>query len=219
MDLLLSKLDSLATRLSAVESEQKEHVHTLEYLSAEVADIKKEQQRLSQIAAKSQVSPTIQAPATVHTHDHDALQRCIELNGIPISDKEDLLKITEDICMQTNLSIRRSDVDTAWRTKDKKRVVIRFIQLHNRDTFFTGVKQAHLSTDKLGFEGSSKIFINEHLSYDQRRLFYLVRRAKIDQGFKYAWTSKQKIFMRKSDSSPALPITSSADLEAILSHT
>ena len=70
---------------------------------------------------------------------------------------------------------------------------------------------------ELGFVGTGqdKIYVNEVLSAAQSKLFWQTRNFKATHKYKYVWTFRQKIYIRKTQDSDAININSEDDLNAL----
>lgn len=131
----------------------------------------------------------------------------VEVVGLPVdkinNDDEGMLL---DLFDNMNLEIRSCDIDICHevntRRKDGKRVVIcKFISRKSK----IAVLEAKREHRDLRYKGNN-IFINEHLSPPNRRLFALAYQVKKDNDYKYLWTRNGTVLMRKSDISPILEI-------------
>lgn len=211
LDKVLAHYDQLNGRLEKLERENKEATKSLTFLHDEVSDIKK------QLAATPppKLSPSPESGPT--SAEHLARQRSVEFSGIDFTDGEDLIKMIEQLCQQLDLNITRNDIDTVYRNKNKSKVVVRLLQQHKRDTLYATHRGADIKTSDLGLSTDHKVYANELLSYDQRRLYYLTRKLKKENSYKFAWTANQKIFIRKSEDSEVIHVKSESCLQRISS--
>lgn len=76
-------------------------------------------------------------------------------------------------------------------------------------------KKHRLTSADLGFHGTEPIFVNEHLCLENKILLSKTIRCKKEKGWKFAWVSQGKIFMRKNENSDALQITCDSDLSSV----
>jgi len=59
-------------------------------------------------------------------------------------------------------------------------------------------------------EGTKDIFVNENLTYQRKKLFWLIK--QIATGYKFYWTANGNIFTRKTEDSNAIAIRSENDV-------
>ena len=92
--------------------------------------------------------------------------------------------------------------------KDRKNVgVIRFV---HRKTKIRILEAKRKAGNEFKFQGQS-IYINDHLSPFNRGLFAKATEIKRNQGYKYLWVKHGFIFMRKTDRSELIRISSYDD--------
>ena len=117
-----------------------------------------------------------------------------------------------------------SDIHSAFRiqTKSKtqglsKPVIVKLISVQKRDEVISAVrKKRGFTSTELGIRGSeSKIYVNEHLTANNRSLFMSARTICKDQGFRYVWVRNGKTYIRKNDTSPPVHIRSTHDLDKL----
>ncbi|KAF9803255.1 hypothetical protein SFRURICE_007101 [Spodoptera frugiperda] len=73
-----------------------------------------------------------------------------------------------------------------------------------------------LTTADLNLHGQPKrVYVNEHLTRSNARLFHLAREAGQRSRYKYVWTREGRIYARKEDGVSAVRIRSDADINKI----
>ena len=87
----------------------------------------------------------------------------------------------------------------------KKLHVVKFISRKAKNLILDQKKKRQNFNFK--FRGNP-IFINDHLTPNNKHLFAMARQKKTAAGYKYLWTKNGKILIRKDDNSPIIPITS-----------
>ncbi|KAG7307677.1 hypothetical protein JYU34_007898, partial [Plutella xylostella] len=89
-------------------------------------------------------------------------------------------------------------------------VVLTFTRRAPRDQLLRAAKvRRGLTTDMLELAGNSRrVYVNEHLTRENRVLFSKARALGAELKFKYVWTSNGNIFMRRSETSSVLRVTS-----------
>ncbi|KAI5643462.1 hypothetical protein NE865_04446 [Phthorimaea operculella] len=139
----------------------------------------------------------------------------IEIFGIPEKKHEKLPNIILCITALLGIQLSASDIISAVRVppKDKsnklpKPIVAKMTSLLIRDQIISEIrKRKGCTCEEIGFTGNkSKIYINEHLTADNKQLFKLTRESCDKLGFLRPWVRNGKIYMRKSENSPAVII-------------
>ncbi|KAL4718354.1 hypothetical protein ACJJTC_002467 [Scirpophaga incertulas] len=85
-----------------------------------------------------------------------------------------------------------------------------YIRTHLVISLYVGER---LNSKHLMFDGASKpIYITEALTTKAQKLFFLAREFARENEFKYCWTSRGIVFLRKADKQPPIRIESEKDL-------
>ena len=114
--------------------------------------------------------------------------------------------------------VRPEDIDISHplpsNRKDNKKVhVVRFL---SRKTKFMILNAKRKEENKeFKFRGND-VYINEHLSKNNRALFAEAQAKKKALKYKYCWTRGGSILLRKTDDANVITITSSDDLNKLV---
>jgi regulator of replication initiation timing len=203
LDSMDKRLENLEDKISGMETGLNHHVKIIEELQVDVTLMKK-------------VLPDIQKK--VEETELSVLNKSVEIQGIPSNEHESLYDIVVAIAEKANVAITPDNIDLAYRRRNKTSIVVRFIQTHYRDKLLLNFKRlSNKPTAKdIGFKSSStRIFINEHLSFETRLLFHKAREFRKENDYKFVWTKNQHVYLRKSEDTKAIKIESTNDLKAI----
>ena len=149
------------------------------------------------------------------------LRKMVEIQGIPENTEENTLDIVTAIANKRGIPLTHDNIDYCYRSKSKKAIVVRFMQTHARNKFYSGsrIPGSKLMAKDIGYSKSNnQIFVNEYLTFSQRSLFHKVRNWKKDNQYKFAWTRDQKIYLRKAENSKIFQIHSDSDLKDLPSN-
>ena len=111
--------------------------------------------------------------------------------------------------------IRPEDIDISHplnsQRKDGKAVhVVRFISRKIKLEILGAKKREENRQFKFR---NREIYINEHLSKQNRALFASAQEKKRNLNYKYCWTHGGSIYMRKTDTSAKIAVLKESDLE------
>lgn len=147
----------------------------------------------------------------------------LEVIGVPETNNEDLVKVLTNIAKFVDVNISLSDIEFANRIQPKQpkpgapRTII--VKLKNRvvkDNILAGIRRFHgITRSDIGMQGAQRIFINEHLTLENKTLYKKCRELATSNSFKYIWIRNCKIFVRKDDKSPKIAINREEDLKKI----
>ena len=146
----------------------------------------------------------------------------VEIQGIPVTDNENL----EDVVMNTlklvDPHIQRKDVVSFRRMKptgmaeDRKNVfnpnLVKFRSFEQKVKIMKEKKK--LANADLNSKGKNveKVYINENLTPFSRDLLYHTRRFQKDNDWRYSWSSGGAILMREKENSKAVLVRCVKDL-------
>ncbi|XP_052755752.1 uncharacterized protein LOC128201797 [Galleria mellonella] len=209
---IFSALTQCCERLSEVENHMTrtdQRLKLLEEREAEVASLQCQVHTL-----QDQLSNQAQA----------ALRNEIELVGIPETSSENLSQIATVLATKIGVVLNETDVDWVTRVGLKRApgtgkslprpIVIRCVRRGKRDEILrAGKSRKNLSTQDLPIKADvQKIFINERLTSEKRKLFRESRSRASNAGYKYCWTQNGNVFIRKREGSSAIQIRSQAEM-------
>lgn len=154
----------------------------------------------------------------------------VEVIGVPETKDECVVDVIVKIAAQTGVILHSSEIEFAHRVQPRRAaggstagaaagraIVARFRQRATKDAVVAAArKHRNVTTQQLGIGGEVKrIFINEHLTKDNKQLLKSCKIVAAENNYKHVWTKNCRIYIRKTDTSPAIPIISMSDLEKI----
>lgn len=155
---------------------------------------------------------------------------CLEVRNIPKKNgetKTDLLNIVTKIGEALNVPIQPSEVRDVYRINTKnennKPIVAQLCTVPLRDNIIKSVKDYNkkytttkFNTSNLKIEGPSKpIFISEGLTTQAKKLFFHAREFAKENNYKYCWTTRGVIYLRRVDGGPLLRLNKESDMEQL----
>ena len=136
---------------------------------------------------------------------------CIEVTGVPLSPDVNAKQIIVEIGQLMGMELTEHHVSIAHplpATKNiKNRLIAKFVHRDVKDEFYKKRKMIAAKTTKdlpsAARNGpiNQKIYINESLTANRRKLFGIMNAFKKEHHYKYLWTVNGKILLRESDSS------------------
>lgn len=96
-------------------------------------------------------------------------------------------------------------------------IVARFKQRSSKDAIVAAARRHKtLTTQIVGLDGDTKIYINEHLTKENKILLKSCKIKAKEINYKYVWTKNCTIYIRKNEVSPSIPIMCEGDLNKII---
>lgn len=126
----------------------------------------------------------------------------VEIQGIPVTEKENVVNIAVDVGAALGLELKKEDVMVAHRVPTYRPMATPplIVQLRDRrmkDAWITAFKQTRTrgltaNTINSAFP-PSKIFVNEHLTPETKNLLRLAKERARELGYAYAWCKEGKV--------------------------
>ena len=101
------------------------------------------------------------------------------------------------------------------RRKDGKRVIVIHFKSRSRRDDILKMSKEKLKDFNHQLDPKERIYINEHLSPENKRLFAMAVKKKHELNFKFVWTKNGSIFMKKNESSVTHKIISDEDIDNV----
>lgn len=146
----------------------------------------------------------------------------IEITGIPENRDESTSDLVRRVVQHIGVSIEESDLEFAHRVQPRRTtsaerarpIVARLRHRSVKDKIIAAArKNRNITTRELGMGGeSNRVFVNEHLTKENKMLLSSCKQRAKEVNFKYIWTKNCRIYARKNDVSPPIPISSASDL-------
>lgn len=217
------KLNNVLIRVEKLEQKQGEYEKSLNFYGEQITDLQKQLKAIREVGAVKE-NEEGEMRKTVSRLQQDKNLRILRISGIPTSTHENLSYMMTKIAdiMKINDFNSSSDIENIYRVKPKDSnnkspvIIVKFNSLLTRDQFYEGRKiLSQVTTIELGFSVAQKIYVNEYLSPETQKLFYLARQKRSELGYRYVWTYHNVIYMRKVKEEPMLKVTSEETLNQL----
>lgn len=150
----------------------------------------------------------------------------IEITGIPEVKDEMAMDLVLKVVQHIGVTIVPSDLEFAHRVQPRRAesavrarpIVARLRQRLVKDDIIAAArKYRNLTAKDMGIGGETcKIFVNEHLTKDSKLLLSSSKLRAKEANYRYVWTKNCRIFVRKDEASPPIPINSMSDLQKVV---
>lgn len=163
------------------------------------------------------------------TREQRLFLKDIEISGITEQNGENLSHILANVTGKLGVDLDPRDIDDIKRigvrgyggnsgAERPRPVIVTFTRRAPRDQLLRAARvRRGLTTDMIQVPGNPRrIYLNEHLTKSNRVLYSKARAAGTQLKFKFVWTSNGKIFMRRTETSSVLSISSEAVIDKLL---
>lgn len=148
----------------------------------------------------------------------DKLNNDIEINGVPVSENENLNVITSKLFSKLEININKSDTINMYRQQSKHNnsglpspIIITFRHNNIKNKIIEAKKDKTINFNEICTTTSSStdseinekrlIYINERLTKNNNYLFKKARDLKRKNKVKFAWVKNGRVLIRKTESS------------------
>lgn len=206
---------------------------SLEHTDQDLKDVKK---RVTELEIKSSIIEQLKSQVG-HLHGvvsdlelerrrdrQRARMLNLEMVGVPESKNESLRDYVMRLADRAGVLLRSEDIDHVNRVqkmipnkKYPRNIVFRLSSQTHKDNFLSSLRKfRNITTTDLGIPGDiHKVFINEHLTPENKMLYKFCKEEAKNMGFQYVWVRNCRIYVRKNDQSPHVLIESETDLKKI----
>lgn len=154
----------------------------------------------------------------------------IEVQAVPERRNENVVTLFKKLCEVVKVSVEDGHISACRRvakhnaaSSRPRNIIVTFSSPRVRDIVLSAAQRynkAHpgrgLVSSDLEISGeTSRIFVAEHLSLEQKSLHAATRRAAKERSFKYVWIKHGQIYVRKDDSSGAILIKNTESLNKL----
>uniref|UniRef100_A0A8D9B2D2 FP protein C-terminal domain-containing protein n=1 Tax=Cacopsylla melanoneura TaxID=428564 RepID=A0A8D9B2D2_9HEMI len=165
---------------------------------------------------------------TIRVNDLEqySIRSNIQITNIPEQAQEDLEKMICELGEKVGVKLDfKQDIQAIHRvptksTRSPKPIIVKFSNRQLRNTFIKKAKEKKMkcsqmdSTKDLLFSGNNQIYLNDHLTPANNKIFYEARKCVKEKRAKSAWTRDGKIYVKRDDMSPPVQISSVEKLNA-----
>ena len=154
----------------------------------------------------------------------------LELQAVPERKNENVVSLFKKLCEVVKVSLEDGHVSACRRvaklntaSNRPRNIVITLSSPRIRDMVLSATHRYNkthpgrgIVSSDLDIAGESRrVFVNEHLSPEQKSLHAAARLAAKDRGYKYVWVKYGQIYVRKDDSASAILIKNWDSLDKI----
>lgn len=149
----------------------------------------------------------------------------IEISNCPDLDENKLQEVATKLHAKVEVPLKLSAVRQVYqiKTSPRKTVVVEYQSSQHSKAVLKAVKNYNkannnekLNSTSLGIPGSqAPIYVSESLTQLARKIFFNARQIQKKYDYRYCWTAKGIVYIRKSEDSPVIQLKTAEQLEKI----
>lgn len=145
----------------------------------------------------------------------------IEIKGVPATPSENLFQIFAKLGDHIKCTIPKERINYIARIpmrndKVNKTIIVSVHNRYHKEDFVAAARKSTVVPADLGLSGDSRIFVNDHLTLEDKLLLNKVKSLAKEKNFAFIWVKGCKIYARKSPTSHVIIIKSEADLKKLV---
>lgn len=145
----------------------------------------------------------------------------VEIKGVEEIRNENLKEIIVEISDKIGVKLENKDIDAIHRVNNKKDreprdIIVQFKDRESKEKILANRRVKVKSKEVTNGTSDNMIYINEHLTQQNKLIFWEARQKCREYNYRYVWTKNGKIFVRKNESERALRINSIDDMNKIV---
>lgn len=190
-------------------------------MRAEFAAIKKDNEELRAVST-SMSKEVEELRDRVRTLEQYTRRNNLEISGVPVTPGEKVMEIVKDVGNALGLPTTEVDIAAAHRVPTFKMysipsIVVQFQHRATRDSWISSFKLKKTVTARAinPTYPDTILYVNEHLSPDNKVFLGRLKRKCRDIGFKFAWCKDGKFFARKSEGEKVQKIMCVSDIDKL----
>lgn len=200
-----NQMDDFRTSVEFLSKSMDEAKVIMTAIRKDYADLKKQNEELR--LKNGELTETVDnLKERVRELEQYSRRNNIEISGVPATAKENTLALVKDIGAAIGQQVEESQLMAAHRvpsfnSRRDPSLVIQFQNRMVRDKWLSSYREKRtlLANEVNPNFTANRVFINEHLSQENKLFLRKLKLKCKDSGFKYVWFREGKFFIRKSD--------------------
>ncbi|KAJ0171313.1 hypothetical protein K1T71_012863 [Dendrolimus kikuchii] len=227
---LIHEVADIKDQNNQIKQSNEEIEKSLDFLNLQYEDIKLKVQGL-ETERKEYLQHITFLETKIEDMERNAKLSSIEIRNVPLINKAetktDLCNIVQNTCKALNVIVPQVAIRDVYRLNKKNTksstIIADFTSVILKNEVIQGIKNYNnqhpghrLSSAAIGFtEQDTPIYVSEALTGKGRRLFFLARDLAKTLNYKFCWTSKGRIFLRKTSDSSHIEVKDENQLALI----
>ncbi|XP_014253909.1 uncharacterized protein LOC106669132 [Cimex lectularius] len=154
--------------------------------------------------------------------EQNTKRNAVEITGVPDKKNENLLAIVKQIGVAIEYPMNDEMVDICYRINRQNKdgyhgIMLAFVRRFDKEGFLKCYRQKKgLNAKDLGMKKDSEIYIRESLSLNKQHILLETKKVAKQMNYQGVGVVNGEIFLKKSESVPAILIKDLKDLEKLL---
>lgn len=219
---ITTEINGLTESVNFMSSKADESKKLMEKLSSQFDQLKKENEEIKSkyVTVNNEVR---ELRERVRNLEQYSRVNNVEVNGLPVTKGECVSDLVKDLGASIGVEVQANDISAAHRVPSFNRdrdqpLIIQFTNRTKREEWITKyrARKPALTAQHVNKQfPSHRVYINDHLSPENKQLLSKLKKKCREIGYTFAWCRDAKFFARKSEGDPARRINSFEDIEKL----
>lgn len=215
------EVEELSTSVKFLSDKMDESTKLLKEVKSELATVKKENEELK-IKNAAMSSDVCSLKDKIRSLEQYTRKNNIEISGLPVTARENVVDLVKDVGVSLGLDFHATDISAAHRVPSYNRertpaLIVQFINRTSRDDWLKRFREkkgltAHQVNSAFPHQN---IYINEHLSPDNKVFLANLKSKCKEVGYSFAWCRDGKFFVRRAQGERFKRINTYDDVEKL----
>ncbi|XP_059221586.1 putative leucine-rich repeat-containing protein DDB_G0290503 [Stomoxys calcitrans] len=210
MSQMTAQLSSISMQLQNQQATLMQINDNVSSLSSQVSELQKENREKDKRMYEMETK--------ISKLEQKVLEKNIEINNLN-NNNINAVETVEKIAAKLNVQMTENDIDNAYLTKGKTKLIVEFSSLRKKREIMDKIERHRIeATDVNNDDGTGKhkyIYINDQLTASKRHLLWMAKNKASDANWKFVWVKHGEIYARKIEKSPVVNINCESDLQMI----
>lgn len=215
----LDEFESIKSSIVFVNKQYDDLNKKTEHIGAQISTMAV---RLNQV--EQQKLEITQLELKLDSMEQQARQSNLEINNLPEKRNENLIGIIQTIGSTIKQPITPQDILAIHRVPHAnpkstrpKNVVVKLSSRVLRDNFISAARSVKgITTDQINIPGlPQRVYINEHLTLKNKKLFRETREVARQKGLKFVWVKHGTILLRATETAPIFAVRNEEDISKL----
>lgn len=223
---LNDRVSTMELSLNSTKTEMSSAAAQRDVMVSDIDSLKNYEVLLNDLNEKIHCLETQMKESRENTNRREQWERHLnlEVTGVRDSDVEPAEALVK-IATHLKVPLTSSDIEFSYKVATRNidstkesipKLIIKLRSRNIKDRILAAVRERKgISAPVVGLKGNGPIYINEHLTPENKFLLKKTKEMAKAKNYKYVWVRYCKIYVRKSDTFPPINIRTIADIDKL----
>lgn len=220
MQIMLQNISQMTIQLASIGTQLQNQQITLTLINENVTQLANQVSDL-QNQNKEKDKKITEMDSKINKLEQKLIEKNLEIRNIN-NDNMSATEVVKKIATKVNANVCDNDIENAYRTKKNGKIFVEFRSLRTKRELMDQIKkhkrggaEININDDDENSNNNNHIYINDQLTYQNRRLLWLAKTKAKEANWKFVWMRNGGVCARKNEKSSFININNESDIELI----